>query len=186
MQDVICKTSYLLAMTGFTSQNRSPPPQRERVSVTCSSCKVETTVPFTPTPGRPVYCRDCFAKQNANAPPGRPGAPRPGPGGPRRGAGGGRFGPARASDINRSAPKKHMLAQGRKAHFVYDVLEALENSGLETEQRRVFVEMLFTRGSRQSSEAAFEFLVEKHGDKQVTDDEANQIEFLLKKYSFRR
>ena len=26
----------------------------------CSACKVETTVPFKPTPGRPVLCRQCF------------------------------------------------------------------------------------------------------------------------------
>lgn len=35
---------------------------RERVEtrVTCASCGSETTVPFIPTQGRPVYCRDCF------------------------------------------------------------------------------------------------------------------------------
>ena len=37
---------------------------RERVEVTvrCALCAVETTVPFRPTQGRPVYCRDCFLK----------------------------------------------------------------------------------------------------------------------------
>jgi CxxC-x17-CxxC domain-containing protein len=28
----------------------------------CSSCGKETTVPFEPQPGRPVYCKDCIAK----------------------------------------------------------------------------------------------------------------------------
>jgi CxxC-x17-CxxC domain-containing protein len=28
----------------------------------CSSCSKETTVPFEPEPGRPVYCKDCIAK----------------------------------------------------------------------------------------------------------------------------
>ena len=28
----------------------------------CSSCAKETTVPFAPEPGRPVYCKDCIAK----------------------------------------------------------------------------------------------------------------------------
>jgi CxxC-x17-CxxC domain-containing protein len=28
----------------------------------CSSCGKETTVPFEPEPGRPVYCKDCIAK----------------------------------------------------------------------------------------------------------------------------
>lgn len=34
----------------------------------CSECGVETTVPFKPTQGRPVLCRQCFqGKQRANA-----------------------------------------------------------------------------------------------------------------------
>lgn len=28
----------------------------------CSACKKETTVPFKPEPGRPVYCKECVAK----------------------------------------------------------------------------------------------------------------------------
>ena len=37
-------------------------PNRERVetTATCSQCGKETTVPFKPTQGRPVYCRECF------------------------------------------------------------------------------------------------------------------------------
>jgi CxxC-x17-CxxC domain-containing protein len=33
---------------------------REDTVATCSSCGKETTVPFRPSPGRPVFCRDCF------------------------------------------------------------------------------------------------------------------------------
>jgi CxxC-x17-CxxC domain-containing protein len=35
---------------------------RERVEThtTCSACGKETTVPFKPTQGRPVYCKECF------------------------------------------------------------------------------------------------------------------------------
>jgi CxxC-x17-CxxC domain-containing protein len=33
---------------------------RPGFSATCARCGVETTVPFKPAPGRPVYCRDCF------------------------------------------------------------------------------------------------------------------------------
>ena len=36
---------------------------RQMYSVVCASCGVETTVPFEPREGRPVYCRDCYAKQ---------------------------------------------------------------------------------------------------------------------------
>jgi CxxC-x17-CxxC domain-containing protein len=34
-----------------------------RVSVKCSDCGDETTVPFQPAEGRPVYCRDCYQKR---------------------------------------------------------------------------------------------------------------------------
>ncbi len=36
---------------------------REMTKVTCSECGKETEVPFKPTGDRPVYCRECFAKQ---------------------------------------------------------------------------------------------------------------------------
>lgn len=34
--------------------------QREMFDATCSACGVATQVPFRPTAGKPVYCRDCF------------------------------------------------------------------------------------------------------------------------------
>lgn len=34
--------------------------QREMFDTTCSACGVATQVPFKPTAGKPVYCRDCF------------------------------------------------------------------------------------------------------------------------------
>lgn len=36
---------------------------RPMYDVTCSSCGQPTQVPFQPTEGRPVYCRDCFRKE---------------------------------------------------------------------------------------------------------------------------
>jgi len=39
--------------------NRAP---REMHKVTCSDCGNEAEVPFVPTQGKPVYCRDCFQK----------------------------------------------------------------------------------------------------------------------------
>ena len=35
---------------------------REMHKATCSDCGAECEVPFKPTEGRPVYCRDCFPK----------------------------------------------------------------------------------------------------------------------------
>lgn len=36
------------------------PLSRTETRTECSSCGVETTVPFRPTQGRPVFCRSCF------------------------------------------------------------------------------------------------------------------------------
>lgn len=36
---------------------------REMHKATCADCGNECEVPFKPTEGRPVYCRDCFRKQ---------------------------------------------------------------------------------------------------------------------------
>lgn len=40
--------------------NRGP---REMHKATCADCGKECEVPFKPTEGRPVYCRDCFQKR---------------------------------------------------------------------------------------------------------------------------
>jgi len=36
--------------------------QREMHKAVCSDCGQECEVPFKPTEGKPVYCRDCFQK----------------------------------------------------------------------------------------------------------------------------
>jgi len=36
---------------------------REMHKATCSECGQECEVPFKPTEGRPVFCKDCFAKK---------------------------------------------------------------------------------------------------------------------------
>lgn len=35
---------------------------RDMHQAVCSDCGKECEVPFKPTEGRPVYCRDCFPK----------------------------------------------------------------------------------------------------------------------------
>jgi CxxC-x17-CxxC domain-containing protein len=42
-----------------------PAAVRERVetTTTCSACGKETTVPFKPTQGRPVFCKECFQQR---------------------------------------------------------------------------------------------------------------------------
>lgn len=35
---------------------------REMHKITCADCGNEGEVPFKPTEGKPVYCRECYAK----------------------------------------------------------------------------------------------------------------------------
>ena len=37
--------------------------QREMHKATCSECGKECEVPFKPTEGKPVYCRECYRKR---------------------------------------------------------------------------------------------------------------------------
>ena len=39
-----------------------PRPARKSFDAICAACGTPTTVPFEPTQGRDVYCRDCFRK----------------------------------------------------------------------------------------------------------------------------
>ena len=43
-----------------TSASTGSSGSREFFEAVCSNCGVTTQVPFRPTPGKPVYCRDCF------------------------------------------------------------------------------------------------------------------------------
>ena len=40
--------------------------QREMHPAKCSDCGADTQVPFKPSEGRPVYCRDCYQKKKSN------------------------------------------------------------------------------------------------------------------------
>lgn len=39
--------------------------QKTMSKAKCTSCGKECEVPFKPTPGKPVYCRDCFSANRA-------------------------------------------------------------------------------------------------------------------------
>lgn len=129
-----------------------------------------------------MYCRDCFAKQRASVPSGdRRGPPRPG-GGFR--GGGFREGPRPQVQGQR----KRMLAQGRKGHFMYDANEVLKRSegGMDEQHHRAFLEGLFARGARGSTEEAQAFLDEKVADNTITSQERDGLGRLLERYSFWR
>jgi CxxC-x17-CxxC domain-containing protein len=43
------------------------PRERVETQATCSQCGKDTTVPFRPTQGRPVYCKECFQQRKTVA-----------------------------------------------------------------------------------------------------------------------
>jgi hypothetical protein len=81
-----------------------------------------------------------------------------------------------------------MMAQGRKAHFVFDAREILRGleGGMEEKDARAFLEGLFARGARQSTDDAQVFLEQKVGDGAVTHEQAILLGKLIDKYSFVR
>jgi ATP-dependent RNA helicase DeaD len=47
----------------------APETGRVRHAVTCAACGRETTVPFVPRTGRPLYCSDCFRRERRQGAP---------------------------------------------------------------------------------------------------------------------
>jgi CxxC-x17-CxxC domain-containing protein len=56
-----CKAQRVGGRAGGSSGE--PARGRVETTATCSVCGKETTLPFRPTQGRPVYCRDCFRQR---------------------------------------------------------------------------------------------------------------------------
>ncbi len=55
-----CKQAKNERLAAITAAQTSGVRQRIEVSVKCAQCGQQTTVPFYPSQGRPVYCRSCF------------------------------------------------------------------------------------------------------------------------------
>jgi CxxC-x17-CxxC domain-containing protein len=55
-----CKQAKNDRLAAISAAQVSGVKQRIEVSVTCAQCGEQTTVPFYPSQGRPVYCRTCF------------------------------------------------------------------------------------------------------------------------------
>ncbi len=51
---------------GYAGGGGGPRPPRQMFQVTCSECGQQTEVPFKPTEGRPVYCRNCYQSQKGS------------------------------------------------------------------------------------------------------------------------
>ncbi len=50
--------------TSRRGQRRAPRGEDDLTRVVCAACGVITTVPFRPSAGKPVYCKDCYAVRN--------------------------------------------------------------------------------------------------------------------------
>ncbi len=55
-----CKACKAKRVSVLGTQPAAPRYPRIETRTTCSQCGKETTVPFKPTQGRPVLCRECF------------------------------------------------------------------------------------------------------------------------------
>jgi CxxC-x17-CxxC domain-containing protein len=55
-----CKQAKNERLAAIAAAQASGIRQRIEVSVQCAQCGQQTTVPFYPSQGRPVYCRSCF------------------------------------------------------------------------------------------------------------------------------
>lgn len=59
-----CKQAKNERLAAITNAQASGVKQRIEVLVNCARCDEQTTVPFYPSQGRPVYCRSCFLAMN--------------------------------------------------------------------------------------------------------------------------
>ena len=59
-----CKQAKNARLAAITAAQASGIKQRIEVAVNCARCDAQTTVPFYPSQGRPVYCRSCFIEMN--------------------------------------------------------------------------------------------------------------------------
>jgi CxxC-x17-CxxC domain-containing protein len=62
-----CKSKRVAVLNA--PQPSVPPRQTGRVETraNCSQCGKSTTVPFRPTQGRPIFCRECFTQRRDEA-----------------------------------------------------------------------------------------------------------------------
>jgi len=60
-----CKQAKNDRLAAISAAQSAGVKQRIEVTVTCAQCREQTTVPFYPSQGRPVYCRACFLASRA-------------------------------------------------------------------------------------------------------------------------
>jgi CxxC-x17-CxxC domain-containing protein len=62
-----CKSKRVAVLTAGPTFRQSQHSSRVETRAICCQCGKETTVPFRPTQGRPIFCRECFAQKKTAA-----------------------------------------------------------------------------------------------------------------------
>jgi CxxC-x17-CxxC domain-containing protein len=59
-----CKKAKNERLSAIANAQAAGVKEKIEVTVVCAKCESQTTVPFYPSQGRPVYCRSCFLAMN--------------------------------------------------------------------------------------------------------------------------
>ncbi len=59
-----CKQAKNKRLSDIQTAQSTGVKQKIEVLVNCANCETQTTVPFYPSQGRPVFCRSCFLEMN--------------------------------------------------------------------------------------------------------------------------
>jgi len=62
-----CKAKRVAVLGANTAPAVNHTYNKVETRTKCSQCGKETTVPFKPTQGRPVFCRECFQQRRTTA-----------------------------------------------------------------------------------------------------------------------
>jgi CxxC-x17-CxxC domain-containing protein len=62
-----CKTKRVTVLGATPTSSGNHGYNKVETRTNCSQCGKETTVPFKPTQGRPVFCRECFQQRRTTA-----------------------------------------------------------------------------------------------------------------------
>ena len=62
-----CKTKRVAVLGATPAQGQVHRFTKVETQAVCSGCGKQTTVPFRPTQGRPVFCRECFQSRRTAA-----------------------------------------------------------------------------------------------------------------------
>lgn len=108
-----------------------------------------------------------------------PATPPAGREGPRRQAA-----PQRRGAFDRPATdRRRMLDLRREGHFKYDLKDVLSRSSLPSEQVAAFAATIFSKGSRQSTVDAKDWVTAKLNENVITKAERDAINTLIDRYS---